>query len=229
MNIIINNILFGILISLIAFEFGKIVHDKTKVAVFNPLLIAITSIIIILKVFNIDTITYNKGAEFINAFLGPATVVLAVPLYKNINLFKRNYISILVGVFIGCIVAISSVIILCLILKLEDKVMLSLVSKSITTPIGIEVTKSLNGVIPITVLAIIVSGITGAIIGPWICRLFKIKDSVAIGVAIGTASHAVGTTKALELGEVEGTMSSLSIGIAGIITAFIAPFIVNMV
>ncbi|MBE6048982.1 MAG: LrgB family protein [Clostridium sp.] len=223
MDILSNNILFGIVLSLIAFEVGLYIYKKSKIPFFNPLLIAITLVIGFLLIFNIDFNLYYAVAKFINMFLGPATVILAVPLYKQIELLKRHAASILIGILLGSIIGIFSVIGLSYILGLDSQLIKSLLPKSVTTPIGIELSSQLEGIIPITVLAIIISGITGAVIGPSICRLFKITDSVAIGVAIGTASHAVGTSKALEIGETEGAMSGLSIGIAGLMTVFIAP------
>ncbi|ATD55438.1 LrgB family protein [Clostridium chauvoei] len=229
MDILTNNILFGIVLSLLAFEIGLFVYKKTKLPIFNPLLIAIAIIIAVLVIFNIDFDSYNNGGQFINMFLGPATVVLAVPLYKQFHLLKENLVPILIGIFIGSFVGITSVIILCFTFGLENVLTISLLSKSVTTPIGIEITNQLGGLVPVTVLAIIVSGIMGAVVGPTLCHLFKIKSELAVGIAIGTASHAVGTTKALELGETQGAMSSLSIGIAGIMTVFLAPLCFHLI
>lgn len=223
MEILTENALFGIIISLLAFEAGLLIYKKTKFPLFNPLLIAIALVISFLLVFNIDVDIYNKGGQFINMFLGPATVVLAVPLYKQLNLLKKYLLPILVGILLGSSIGISSVILLANIFGFEKVLTISLLSKSVTTPIGIEITKQLGGLAPVTVLSIIISGIIGSILGPLLCKKFKINNKVAIGIAIGTASHAVGTSKALELGETEGAMSSLSIGIAGIITVFLAP------
>lgn len=228
MDILTNNILFGIVLSLLAFELGLFIYRKTNMPIFNPLLISITIIIIFLLAFNIDFDSYNEGAKFINMFLGPCTVVLAVPLYKQIELLKKHSTSIIIGIVLGSIIGIFSVIAFSHLLGLELDVIKSLIPKSVTTPIGIELSSSLGGIVPITVLAIIISGITGAVLGPQICKVFKITNSIAIGVAIGTASHAVGTTTALELGETEGAMSSLSIGVAGILTVFIAPLCLNI-
>lgn len=223
MSIITNNILFGIVLSLIAFEIGLYIYRKTNIPIFNPLLIAIGVVIVFLIAFNIDFETYNEGGQFINMFLGPSTVILAVPLYKQLELLKKHSLAIFVGVLLGSIIGIFSVIGISYLLGLDSSLIKSLLPKSVTTPIGIELSSQLGGIVPITVLAIIISGITGAVIGPTICRAFGINDKVAIGISIGTAAHAVGTTKALELGETEGAMSGLSIGIAGIMTVFIAP------
>lgn len=215
--------LFGILISLIAFEIGCLIYSKTKITLFNPLLISIALIISFLIKFNISLTYYNIGGQFISFFLGPSTVVLAVPLYKKINLLKKYAIPILIGITSGSCIGIITIIILSYIFKIDSPLNSSLIPKSVTTPIGVEISKQLGGIPSITVAAIISTGIIGAVIGPAILNLFKIKNKVAVGIAIGTASHAVGTTKAIELGETEGAMSGLSIGIAGLITVFLAP------
>jgi len=153
--------------------------------------------------------------------------VLAVPLYKQLDLLKKNAKAILTGIFVGSSVGIVSIIGISYLVGLDSSIIKSLVPKSVTTPIGISISSQLGGLVPITVLSIIVTGIIGAVFGPTICKVFKIKDKVAVGVSIGTAAHAVGTSKALELGEIEGAMSSLSIGIAGIMTVIIAPVAYN--
>ena len=228
MNIFTDNIFFGLFISLVAFEIGLIIYKKTKFPLFNPLLIAIILVIGFLKIFNIYFDTYNKSGQFINMFLGPATIVLAVPLYKQFELLKKNFIPIIIGITVGSLVGILSIIAISVFFKLDRLITISLLSKSVTTPIGIEITNQLGGLTPVTVLAIILSGIVGAIVAPTVCKVFKITNPVAIGVGIGTASHAVGTSKAFELGETEGAMSSLSIGIAGVITVFLAPLCYNL-
>lgn len=228
MSVITSNIFFSIVLSLIAFEIGLFVYKKTNIPLFNPLLIAIVIVIAVLTAFHVKFDTYNEGAQFINMFLGPATVVLAVPLYKQIELLKKNAIAIFIGIFFGTLIGIFSIILLSHSLGLNISMIVSLMPKSVTTPIGIAISKELNGIVPVTVLAIILSGIIGAIIGPTICRIFRITNRIAIGISLGTASHAIGTTKALEIGETEGAMSSLSIGIAGMMTVFIAPLAFNI-
>jgi len=223
MNILTNNVLFGIVLSLIAFEIGLFIYRKTNISFFNPLLIAIGFVICFLLAFNIDFESYNKGAQFINMFLGPCTVILAVPLYKQIDLLKEHSTSIIIGILVGSLIGIFSIIGLSYLLNLNGEIIKSLIPKSVTTPIGIEISSELGGLVPITVLAIVITGICGAVMGPTICKIFRIKDPVAVGISLGTAAHAVGTSKAIELGETEGAMSGLSIGVAGIITVLIAP------
>ncbi len=215
--------LFGILLSLVAFQIGILLYKKVRSSVFNPLLVSFILVILFLLYFRIDFETYNVGGDYISFFLGPATVVLAVPLYKKIQLLKSDALPIITGISAGCIAGISSIVIFSSLFGLDEVITNSLVPKSVTTPIGIEISKQIGGLPAITVAAIIVTGIIGAVLGPFICRCFRIKDRVAVGIAIGTAAHALGTTRAIEIGETEGAMSGLAIGIAGLITVFLAP------
>ena len=226
MNTVINNSLFGVLLCLLSFEIGLYIQKKTKSPLLNPLLISILLIIAFLSLTNISYESFNIGGEFINMFLGPATVVLAVPLYKQLNLLKKYFLPIFLGIFIGSVVGIISIIILSKMLGLSTELTASLIPKSVTTAIGIEISTSIGGISSITIAAIIITGIIGAVAGPLICKIFNIKSEIAVGVAMGTASHAMGTTKALEMGEIQGAMSSLSIGIAGIITVFLGPILI---
>ncbi|MEG0817524.1 LrgB family protein [Cetobacterium sp.] len=221
--------LVSILISLVAYQIGVYIYKKTKITLLNPLLLAIILVISILVTFSIPLNEYNKGTEIITFFLAPATVVLAVPLYNQIETLKKNIVPILFGITIGSASAILSVIFLSKLVNLEKEVLISILPKSITTAIGIEITKALNADTALTIVAIVSTGIVGAAIGPAICKWSKINNSIAKGVAIGTASHAVGTSKAIEIGEVEGAMSGLAIGIAGIITVFLIPILINFI
>lgn len=225
MSWFISSPLFGILISLLAFEIGFWINKKTKISLLNPILIALVVIVFVLKVFDITFEDYKKGGDIISFFLAPATVALAIPLYKNIKLLKENAVPIIGGIFVGCSVGVTSIILLARAFELDVLLGLSLVPKSITTPIGIEVSKQIGGIPEITVAAIIITGLTGAIIAETVFKWMKIKDPVAIGIAIGTSSHALGTSKAIEMGEAEGAMSSLAIGLAGLMTAIVAPII----
>lgn len=224
-NELLSTPLFGVIISLIAFQIGTLFYKKTRSSIFNPLLVSIVLVILFLMYFRIDFETYNVGGDYISFFLGPATVVLAVPLYKKIQLLKKNAFPIIAGISAGCIAGISSILIFSSLFGLDSVITSSLVPKSVTTPIGMEISKQIGGLPAITVAAIAATGIMGAVLGPFICRCFRIKDSVATGIAIGTASHALGTTRAIELGETEGAMSGLAIGITGLITVFLAPLL----
>lgn len=228
MNNIISSPIFGVLLSLIAFEIGVYANKRTKLAIFNPLLIAVVIIVFLLTELHIKYDDFNIGGQLISFFLYPATVALALPMYKKISLFKKNVSCILISILCGQASGIICIIFLSKLFNLSDVLTKSLMPKSITTPIGMAVSMQLNGIPSITVMAIILTGILGSIIGPFLLGIIKVKDKVAIGIAMGASSHAVGTAKALELGEVEGSMSGLAMAISGIITVFLAPAIWNI-
>ena len=213
---------------LIAYEIGTLLKEKLKLSIFNPLLIAIIILIIFLSKFNIKYDDYNNGGQVISFFLAPATIALALPLYKKFSLFKKNALPILVGILCGAISGIVSVIALAKLFNFSGELTKSLIPKSITTPIGMALAKQLGGISSIAVVAIIITGILGSILGPFLYKILKMNDKVAMGIAMGSAAHAVGTAKAMEIGETEGAMSSLTIAISGIMTVIIAPVLWNL-
>ncbi len=212
------SVFFGIALTLVCFQFGLWVKKKVKWAIANPLLIAAVLIIGILLALGIDYEAYNIGAKYISFFLTPATISLAVPLYRRLTLLKRYPKAIFGGIIAGVLTAMVSILLLSLAFGLTHEQYVTLLPKSITTAIGMGVSEKMGGVASITVVSICITGILGNIIAEGMCRLCKIKDPVAKGLAIGTASHAMGTTKAMEMGEIEGAMSSLSIVVTGILT-----------
>lgn len=228
MDALLNSEIFGITISLVAFAIGLWINKKTKMSVFNPLLIAVALIIVFLLVFQIDYEVYNKGGSVISFFLGPATVVLAVPLYRQIQKLKESGLPVLVGIVCGCFTAIILVFYLNKLLGITDPVAISLVPKSVTAAISKEVSAQIGGIPALTVAVTILTGITGNVFGVYVFKLCRIRDEVAQGVALGTASHAIGTARAIGLGEVQGAMASLSISVAGLITVFIAPWLIQV-
>lgn len=228
MSALLNTPVFGILLSVVAFEAGIIVSRKTKNPLLNPLLVAIILVILFLMGFGIPKEQYDSGGSFILFFLGPATVVLAVPLYKQIELLKKDLVPILLGILVGSTTSIMSVILLSRLFNVDLSIAVSMLPKSVTTAIGMEISKEIGGIVSLSVAVIVLTGITGAVIGPGLLKLFRITDEVAQGIAIGTASHAVGTSKAMELGETQGAMSGLSIGIAGIATVILVPLFIGL-
>lgn len=222
MNELVRTPIFAVIISLLFYELGIYINKKTRIAIFNPLLIAIILIIVTMTILKIPLEEYKKGGDLIALFLTPATVILAVPLYKNIHALKKDYKAILGGVTVGSVVAIASVWGLSRLFGLTDNLEASLIPKSITTPMGIELSSQLGGMPSVTVAAIIVTGIIGAVFAQWILKVCKITDKTAKGIAIGTSAHAVGTSKAVEIGETEGAMSGLAIGLAGLVTVIVA-------
>lgn len=219
--------IFGVILTILFFNIGIYIQKKTNKPIFNPLLIAILGIILFLSITKIPYESYKLGGDRINFFLGPVTIVLAVPLYKQFDLFKKYLLEILIGISCGVVVSFISIKLIGHFTNADVDIINSLIQKSITTPMGISLTKTLNGVEAITVVSIILTGILGAIISPIVFKIGKINNPVAKGIALGTSAHALGTTKALEMGEVEGAMSGLSIGISGIITVILIPIIIN--
>ena len=219
--------IFGVILTILFFNIGIYIQKKTNKPIFNPLLIAILGIILFLSITKIPYESYKLGGDRINFFLGPVTIVLAVPLYKQFDLFKKYLLEILIGISCGVVVSFISIKLIGHFTNADVDIINSLIPKSITTPMGISLTKTLNGVEAITVVSIILTGILGAIISPIVLKIGKINNPVAKGIALGTSAHALGTTKALEMGEVEGAMSGLSIGISGIITVILIPIIIN--
>lgn len=228
MRYIMETPIFAVLISLLAFELGILINKKTKIALFNPLMIAIATVMLVLIILKIPLEKYQSGGNLISFFLTPATVILAVPLYKNIAALKKDWVAIISGVLVGSVTAIVSVYLLGKAFSLSPELLASLIPKSITTPLGIELSQQIGGIPSVTVAAIIITGITGAVFAPAVLKMFRIKDATSQGIAIGTSAHALGTTKAVELGETQGAMSGLAIGLAGITTVIIATILSNL-
>lgn len=225
---VLNTPIFGIVVTILFFNLGVYIQKKTNKPMFNPLLLAIIGIIAFLSITKIPYESYKSGADCINYLLGPVTVVLAIPLYKQFDLLKKHFIEIIVGIVSGVLVSLGSILIIGKLTNANIDIINSLIPKSITTPMGLSLTNTLNGIESIAVVSIILTGILGAIMAPTIFKIGRIKHPVAKGIALGTSAHALGTTKALEIGEVEGAMSSLSIGIAGMITVILVPIILNL-
>lgn len=228
MQAILNEPFFGFLLSFLAFKLALFLYEKTKIALFNPLFTSIILIIAFLLCFHIKLDYYNKGGNIISLLLFPATVILAVPLYKQTETLKKHAFSIFAGITAGCISGIISVFLLLKLFGLSGSLGVSLIPKSITAPLGLELAKQIGAIPQATVAFIIITGVMGSIIGPWLCNICHIKDKIAVGIALGTSAHAAGTSRALELGEVQGAMSSLAIGLAGLITIFLAPLLLQI-
>ncbi|WP_291633871.1 LrgB family protein [Clostridium sp.] len=223
MNDLIISPVFGVLTSLIAYEIGIYIKKKGRLSIFNPLLIAIIILIFFLTKLHIKYEDYNNGGQIISFFLYPATVALALPMYKKFTLFKENAIPILIGILSGAISGVICVVFTSKLFGFSNVLIESLIPKSITTPIGIVLSNQLGGLPSITVVAIIMTGIIGSIGGPFLYDVFKIKDKVALGIAMGASSHALGTARAMEIGETEGAMSGLTMAISGIVAVILYP------
>lgn len=217
-----DSVFFGVFISVVTYEIGALIKRKWKVAIFNPLLISIALNIVFLILFDVDYDTYDFGAQYLSYFLTPATVALAVPLYEQIEPLKNNWKAIIAGILSGALTSALCVLILSIVMGLDHKQYVTLLPKSITTAIGMGLSEELGGIVTITVAVIVVTGVIGNMFAEQICKLFHITDPVAKGIAIGSSAHAMGTAKAMEMGEIEGAMSSLSIAVSGLLTVVVS-------
>lgn len=217
-EILCNSAYFGVTVSLIGYGAGIMLKKKFKYAFLNPLLISIIFVIGVVMLCGVDYESYEDSAQYLSYLLTPATVCLAVPLYQQMTLLKKNLAAVACGILAGVLASLGSVLLLAFLFGLEHDVYVTLLPKSITTAIGMGVSEELGGLVTITVAVIIVTGVIGNVIGEAVCKLFRIYEPIAKGLALGTSSHAIGTAKALEMGEVEGAMSSLAIAVAGLLT-----------
>jgi predicted murein hydrolase (TIGR00659 family) len=213
---------FGMFITLFFYGVGLALKQKVKHPLVNPMLLAIVFTIALLKIFNIEYTAYNNSAKYISYLMTPATICLAVPLYRQLDSLKKNFRAVMFGITSSVIVTMLSVLAFSRFFGLNHASYVTMLPKSITTPIGIGVAEELGGYVAITVASIVISGVLGNIFAESVCNVFGIREPIAKGIAIGCSSHAMGTVKALEMGEVEGAMSSLSIALAGILTVVVA-------
>lgn len=212
----------AVAVSLVSYGIGSWLKKRFKTGLLNPLLVSIVCTILFLFGTGISYDTYNEGAKFLTWLLTPATVSLAIPLYEQWELLKNNAKAVMAGITAGVITSLLTVLLLSMALGLTHEEYVTLLPKSITTAIGMGVSEELGGYVTITVAVIVITGVIGNILGEFICKLFRIKEPISKGLALGTASHAIGTAKAMEIGEIEGAMSSLSIAVAGILTVLFA-------
>ena len=226
-SIVADSAFFGVLISLLAYFLGDRLRRRFRLALFNPLLIAIALTIAALRLLNVQYESYAAGAKYLSYLLTPATVCLAVPLYEKFALLRSSWRAILAGILSGVLTTLCSVLALSLAFRLSHEEYVTLLPKSITTAIGMGVSEELGGYVTLTVATIIITGILGNVIAVAVCRVFRITEPIAKGVAIGSAAHALGTAKAIEIGEVEGAMSGLSIVVAGLLTVVGASVFAN--
>ena len=223
MEMLNNSVFFSVLITLIAFEIGTWIRNKTKLVIASPLLLATAIVIVALLALKIDYDTYSNVAAYISYLLTPATVCLAVPLYERLELLKKNMLAVVLSVSIGIALGLLSIFGLSLLFKLEYEHYATLLPKSITTAIGLDLSKELGGIPNITAAVIAITGIFGNLSAGFVMKIFRITDPIAQGLGIGTGAHAMGTVKAIEMGKTQGAMSSLALVVAGIVTVLLAP------
>ena len=213
-----NSVFIGVMISLASYGLGMWLRKKTGLSFMNPLLISIILVIAFLLLTGVSYQTYAEGANAISFLLTPATICLAVPLYKQFNLLKKNWKAVVAGVVSGVVSSLVCILLLALLFKFDHQTYVTFLPKSITTAIGMGVTEELGGYVSLAVVVIVITGVIGNVIAEWVLKLFKIEEPIAKGIAIGSSSHAVGTDKAMEIGQIEGAMSSLSIVVCGLLT-----------
>ena len=216
------SVFFGAVLSLAAFQVGLYCKKKWHLAIFNPLLIATALVIGILAIFKIPYDVYYSGAKYISYLLTPATVCLAIPLYEQLELLKKNALAILAGILSGVLTSVTMVLLFAVVFHFSHTEYVTFLPKSVTTAIGMGVSEQLGGNVSITVAVIVITGVLGNMLAEPVCRVLSITNPIAKGIGIGSAAHAIGTAKAMELGEVEGARSGLSIAVSGILTVFAA-------
>lgn len=215
---------FGIALTALCYVLGVKIQKKTGLVICNSLVLASLMIIAVLVIFHIPYENYDVGGSLINLFLSPATVCIAMSVYAQRDMLKKNLLPILVGCTAGAVASVSSVWVLCRLFGLDASLTASLLPKSVTTPIATAVAEGHGGIVPITVAAVIFTGILGNLCAPLMVRLLRVRNPMEAGLAIGACSHALGTAKALEMGETEGAMSGIAIGLCGIVTTILALF-----
>ncbi len=219
----------GVALSLIAYFIGEFLKKKFKLGFLNPLLVSIVLTIIVLLIAHVDYEAYNKSARYISWFLTPATVCLAIPMYEQWQLLKKNYKAVFFGILSGVLTSLITIFIIAEIMHLSHTEYVTMLPKSITTAIGMGVSEELGGYVTITVAIILITGVLGNILADFIYKIFKIEEPISKGLGLGTAAHAIGTAKAMEMGEIEGAMSSLSIAISGVLTVILAPIFAGLI
>lgn len=224
MSIFSDTVYWGVAISISSYLFGRFLQNKTKVFLFNPLLFSTAFTVLFLVLFDVDYDVYYEKSYYLHYLLSPTTVCLAIPLYDQLQPLKKNLCAILSGITAGVLTSLLSILAFSVLFNFSHTMYITLLPKSITAAMGMAVSEELGGIASLTVPIVIMTGITGNIIAELVCRVFKITDPIAKGVAIGTSSHAMGTAKAMEMGEIEGAISSLSIAVAGLITVIAATF-----
>ena len=224
-DIILNSPFFGLTLTAAAWCVGCWLQKKTGLLLCNPLLIAVALIIAVLALFRIPYESYALGGDFIKLMLGPVTAVLALNIYNQRAILKQHFLPVLVGCLAGSLTSVGSILLLCRVFRVEEALTASLLPKSVTTAIAMGIAESHGGVAGIAAAAVMVAGITGAVFAPLFARLFRITEPVAEGLAIGACSHALGTTRAMEIGSVQGAMSSIAICVCGILTSILALFL----
>lgn len=227
-DILSSSLFFGVTVSLLTYWVGMLLKKRFRSPLFNPLLISVVLTIIILLVFDVEYTEYNDSAKYLSYFLTPSTVCLAIPLYQQLEILKKNWKAVIIGIAAGTLASLGSILLLSVVFGLTHEQYVTLLPKSITTAIALGVSEELGGMAAITSACVVITGILGNAIAEAVLKLARIEEPVAKGLACGTSAHAIGTAKAMEFGELEGAMSSLSICVAGVLTVLAASFFAGL-
>lgn len=217
--------LLGLILTAAAFALARWFQKKTGWVLANPTVVSAAMIIALLLLLDIPYDDYARGGDFVNLMLSPVTAILALGIYNQRDILKKNFIPVLVGCTVGCAVSMGSVLLLCRLFGLDQAVTAAMLPKSCTTAIAVGVAEAKGGVVAIAVACVIIAGTVGAVGAPAFIKWFHVTDPVAQGLAIGACSHALGTTKAREIGELQGAMSSIAIGICGLLAVIFSLFL----
>lgn len=217
--------LLGLILTAAAFALARWFQKKTGWVLANPTVVSAAMIIALLLLLDIPYDDYALGGDFVNLMLSPVTAILALGIYNQRDILKKNFIPVLVGCTVGCAVSMGSVLLLCRLFGLDQAVTAAMLPKSCTTAIAVGIAEAKGGVVAIAVACVIIAGTVGAVGAPAFIKWFHVTDPVAQGLAIGACSHALGTTKAREIGELQGAMSSIAIGICGLLAVIFSLFL----
>ena len=224
-----SDILWTITLTLVVYLMFFYIQKKTKLMILNPLFFTSVFIIICLVIFKIDYNVYKEGSSFITFLIGPATVSLAIPLYEKLPLLKKHYKTILLTITTGVITHAIIIGLMAFVLNISHELIATFIPKSVTTPIAKEISLALGGIEELTIAIVIITGIFGSIIAPYIFKILKVENSIAIGLSLGISAHAIGTSKAIELGEEEASMSTLALILTGILTVVLSPLFYKII
>lgn len=224
MNELVSSAFFGLSLTVLAYWIGVTLQKKSGLVICNHMIIAAGLIVLTLKLLGVSYEQYYVGGSIVNMLLGPATACMALAIYQKRALLKENWLPVLLGCLVGAVTTVVTVLVMSRMFGLSREMTVSLLPKSVTTPIASAISESHGGIVSITVAAVIFTGILGNLTAPFLVKLFRVKDPMAAGLGIGACSHGMGTAKALEMGKTEGAMSGLAIGICGIVTSILALF-----
>lgn len=228
MNKLLNIPIWPVVLTLLAYQTGASLQKRLKTPLCNPILIAVILVLVFLSATGTELSSYQAGSAYLSWLMTPATVCLAISMYEQFQILRKNTGVILAGVAAGCLSCLAMVLGFCLLLGFDRTLTVSLLPKSITTAIGAPLSEMAGGMASITTAAIILSGIIASVFGPSLCKLFRLTDDIARGTAFGTAGHVIATAKATEMGKLIGAVSSLSLVIAGLLTAVVLPLITKL-